>query len=134
MNYNIDPKKITPLTGTPINRLFFAINHYVSTGDHFGEGMAAPSAPGWVTILIPVNVSLQQDQADFEAFRSRFDELAAEFGLTMAWHGEEGGFELWSFDVREQDADRLATALRERPGKAGWGSGKAVIDRHRWEG
>lgn len=38
----MEPRRITPLRGTPVNRLFFAINHYVSTGDHFGEAWLSP--------------------------------------------------------------------------------------------
>lgn len=71
----MNPRDIKPQIGTPTNRLFWAINHYVSTGDHIGEGVAQ-EVGGKLLFLIPVRVAAEQDQRDLAAFRARFDELA----------------------------------------------------------
>lgn len=128
----INPRDITPLIDQPLNRLFFAINHYISTGDHFGEGIAVPEG-GRVRVLIPVNVNLPQDGEDLRAFRSRFEELQSAYETALGYMGEEEGFEFWSFLIREDQADALARDLRASPGSLGWGSGKAIIDAHGWK-
>lgn len=127
----MEPRKITPLRRSPINRLFFAINHYVSTGDHVGEGLGVPEG-AYVRVLLPVNSAMAQDVSDFEAFRARFDELAPRFGLTLEGPERSGVYHIYSFRIHERDMDALARALRERPGPSGWGSMKAVIDKHNW--
>lgn len=133
----MEPRRITPLQKTPLNRLFFAINHYVSTGDHFGEGIGVPESDpafGLVRVLIPVNRHMAQDQADFRCLQSKFDELAAagEFPVRLEHMGTEGLFDYWSFVVPTFRMDALADELRRAPGPAGWGSGKAIIDQHKW--
>lgn len=133
----MEPRRITPVMKTPLNRLFLALNHYISTGDHFGEGVALPEsdpALRLVRVLIPVNRTMKQDRVDFEKLRSKFDELAAagEFPVRLEHMGREGLFEYWSFVVPEFRMDDLAAELRRAPGPAGWGSGKAIIDQHDW--
>jgi len=39
----------------PINDLFYAINFYISTGDHIGEGNAAEMEDGQLFVIIPIN-------------------------------------------------------------------------------
>lgn len=127
----MNPRDIKPQIGTPTNRLFWAINHYVSTGDHIGEGVAQ-EVGGKLLFLIPVRVAAEQDQRDLAAFRARFDELAEPYQTAMRYMGEYDGFELWGFALAEDQADDLAADLTVRPGALGWGSGKAVIDSYTW--
>jgi len=130
----MEPRRITPLRGTPVNRLFLAINHYVSTGDHFGEGMALPlAAPaGVLRFVIPVNRAMEQDLEDFDRFRARFEQLAPKYKTELEDQGAEGLFHMWTFDLPERLVDRLARDLRAAPGPLGWGSPKSVIDEHEW--
>jgi hypothetical protein len=116
--------------GEPLSELYLAINHYVSTGDHLGEGVAADAGPGRFRVLLAVNRALPQDVADWECFRSRFAELQREFGLRLQREGASMGMEMWAFEVREDQVGPLAGALRARPGRLGWGSLKPLIDRH----
>lgn len=138
------PPCVTPLDKSPINRLFFAINHYVSTGDHIGEGVVLPE-PGTphrddepypedrLRFLIPVRTASDQDLDDFASFRSRFEELQDTFTTRLEASGSEGAFGLWSFAIAYRQADALAKALRRRPGPKGWGSPKATIDQANWK-
>ncbi|NBB84978.1 MAG: hypothetical protein GVY12_01985 [Bacteroidetes bacterium] len=128
----MEPRHITPKQNTPLNRLFLSINHYVSTGDHFGEGVAMPTSTGRVLVMVPVNTRMEQDRQDFDAFRARFDEMAGRFDTELQDIGRDGLFHFWAFEIDETRMDELSEALRERPGPKGWGSGKTIIDNHNW--
>ena len=130
--HGIDPKKVTPMVDSPLNRLVFAINHYVSTGDHIGVAIAAKYGER-IGVTIPVRKNAPQDVADFEAFRSRFEELAPVHGASLGWIGEHEGVEAWLVLIGMEQMEAFAAELRERPGPLGWGSGKATIDAYRWE-
>jgi hypothetical protein len=133
---------LTFMQESPLNRLFLAINHYVSTGDEAGTGMVLPSddavmrADGTplpddkLTIAIPVRITDDRDLDDFNAFRSRFDQLAPRFGLTLEPLQADGDMGVWGFAIRYRYCDALAEALTERPGPAGWGSCKPLIDEY----
>ena len=112
---------------TPLNRLFLAINHYISTGDHLGEGIAYDQGTH-VQVILAVNQSNPTDLADFVKFRSRFDELRAEFNLTLSDLGVQNNFHLHSFLVDLTDMDDLAKRLEEKPGAGGWGSMHELIN------
>ena len=68
--------------------------------------------------------NMERDQKDFEAFRSRFDELADEFNSELEDMGRGGLMRVWTFLVDYKRVDELARAFRERPGSPGWGSRK----------
>ena len=70
----MEPLELIPIADGPLKRLIIAINHYISTGNHFGEGFALGEGSR-VRIVIPVNLYMERDQKDFEAFRSRLDVL-----------------------------------------------------------
>lgn len=128
--HGINPKDVIPLTGGPTTRLFWAINHYVSTGDHIGEGVARKQGHRWVLTII-VFPDKKQDRDDMEAFRSRMGMK----GLPpnrLDFCGRHGAAEMWTLTVADADVDALADALVSEPGPMGWGSGKAVIDRYEW--
>lgn len=124
--------KITLQANTPLNRLIFAINHYVSTGDRIGEGIMTPEGAGRVCVTIPVNRQLQEDQSDFACFKSRFEQLASRYHIRLEPMGRDGKFDFWAFRIAEADIDRLADALLEHPGPMGWGSLKELIDMFNW--
>ena len=128
----MEPRKVTPLLKTPVNRLFFAINHFVSTGNHIGEGIALPVGSK-IRMLIPVNTVMTQDLQDFAAFRSRFLELAPRFALTLTGPENNGLFDIYYFDIEPGRMDELAQELRKKPGPKGWGSSKKVIDQYKWD-
>lgn len=132
---------ITPLRNSALNKLFLAINHYVSTGDHIGEGTAVPHGPqksrtgepadgDRIMILVFVNRTDEVDLKDFTCFRSRFSELESEFNVKLKNDGTEQQFQRWSFVIYYRQALPLAKALAEKPGSAGWGSLKKIIDQH----
>jgi hypothetical protein len=62
---------LIPVTNSTFNRLVFAINHYISTGDSIGEGVALvegkqnssdePAANANVMILLAVNSTDRTD-------------------------------------------------------------------------
>lgn len=132
-------QNLTPLEGTPLNLLFVAINHYVSTGDHIGEGIAQAEGPQrkgeplpneLIQILILVNPALPTDTADFTKFKSRFSELEKEFSTRLESHGRQDNFLAHSFTIRYRQCESLTQALTEKPGPLGWGSMKPLIDQH----
>lgn len=128
--HHINPRDITPITEGAVNRLFWAINHYVSTGTHIGEGVATRDGDNW-TFIIPVAIGSKQDQADMATFRSRLDSITVP--ATIGYMGELGESECWILSVADSDLHSLTEALIEAPGSLGWGSGKAVIDSFVWK-
>jgi hypothetical protein len=125
---------ITPEEDTPLNRLFFALNYYISTGDRIGEGVALPAGQQGgselVKLLIPVNTRMEQDQQDFAALRARLDQLGCELDDL----GRQGVMHLHGLTVARDEMDALAQKLRAEPGPKGWGSVKETIDAHDWPG
>ena len=49
---------------TPLNRLYLAINHYISTGDHIGEGISNDLG-SHIQMMVAVNQANPTDQQDF---------------------------------------------------------------------
>lgn len=119
---------ITYCVDTPLNRLIVAINHYISTGDMIGMGPAVPDGPHRIAPLILVNRSLEEDTTNFACFRSRFDELAAEFDTDLKLVDRHGPFDFWTFSIRTAQVDLLAKELRKRPGVLGWGTTKEQVE------
>lgn len=114
--------------GTPLNRLILAINHYISTGDLIGSGPATPEGRDRIAPWITVNRSLEEDKANFACFRSRFEELAAEFDTELRFLDRHGPFDFWTFSIKIAQVDRLAKELRKRPGALGWGTTKTQVE------
>ena len=104
-----------------LNRLFIAINHYVSTGDRIGEGVATVEEDR-LQILLPVKARDPRDAEDFRRFCARFDELAPRFGLSLEFKANAIGMDVWGFLIDPDQIDALSSALRERAGPLGWGS------------
>ena len=129
---------VTFQPGSPLSLLFVAINHYISTGDHFGEGIALGDGKGkgepkpneTITILILVNRSLADDVEDFKKFKSKLESIKATFPINLQSHGTEQGMSQYSFNLYYHQVLKLTQVLTESPGPLGWGSMKPLIDKH----
>ena len=125
--------QITPVAEGPVSDLFLAINHFVSTGDHIGEGVALPEPGGRVLVQIPYDPGNPDDRDDFRRFASRMAEVGAadpSLAFPVRELGRAPGFTVAGFSVPEADCRRLARELVRSGGAEGWGTGKAVIDEH----
>lgn len=125
---------ISSVEGTPENRLIFAINHYVSTGDHFGEGIFFEKGNQTVFAL-PVNAKNPTDLDDFQKFKSAIDALSLDsVELVVAESTGAGSrFLMHELHVDSEAIPSLADQLMDSPGPEGWGSPKAIIDEHDWD-
>lgn len=121
---------ITIVSGQPLNALMIAINHYISTGEYVGEGIAIPEADGRTLVLLAVSLSDPTDAEDFRRFRARWDEIAPTLGLRIGFGGVEHGMEMWNFRIAPAQMPALTAALRERPGPLGWGSLYPILAEH----
>lgn len=126
---------------TPLSRLFVAINHYISTGDHIGEGNAIPEGPSIsrtgephpadkIRIILLVNTTDKADLSDFEKFKSRFSQVAKDFNTKLESGGRERHFLVYTFVIKYGFCNELAQKLTEQPGPLGWGSMKELIEKH----
>jgi hypothetical protein len=116
-------EEIEVVADTPANRLIYAINCYISTGDHIGEAVVLrKDSP--CTIIVPVDLSDGQDAADFSALRSRIDELSR---VSIEKEGEEAGFTFYL--VHADDPDEAAVQLASEPGEKGWGSPRPLVEK-----
>lgn len=131
--------KITPLQDRPLNRLFVALNHYISTGDHVGEGVATPE--GTIhQVLLAHRPSDATDAADWEKLQARLDELKSQgLGLKLTDEGRvpnvpgPGGpqqMHLHALHVPTGQVAWLTSLLREKPGPLGWGSFYETLRAH----
>lgn len=124
---------IEPRSEGPINDLFLAINHYVSTGDHIGEGVALPEPDGRVLIQIPYDPRNATDAEDFKKFASRMAEIAvADPALKYPVRelGKTPQFAIAGFTIAENKMRRLAKELVRGGGMGGFGSPKGLIDQN----
>ena len=110
-----------------VNDVFLGINHYISTGDHYGEGAALDTGAGGLAFVVTYDPSSPQEIADLTALRVRLEELRQtgiglrEETLPRAAQGL-GQFNFLLLHVHQDDLIRLAQGLVREPGKAGWGS------------
>jgi hypothetical protein len=115
---------IQVLADEPANRLIFAINCYVSTGDQIGEGVVL-SKDDPCTIVVPVDLSDERDASDFASLRSRVDEVDR---VSIEKQGEEQGFTFYL--LHAGDADEAAVRLASEPGDKGWGSTRPLVQQY----
>ncbi len=121
------------VTEGPVRDMILAINHYVSTGDHIGEGVAMEGEGGGYLFGVPYDPRNPDDRDDARRLRQRLAEIAAAHpGLSVRTedHPPAGGFSYFVVHVRPELARRLAAELVRSSGDAGWGSGKPRIDKH----
>lgn len=114
--------------GEPLSLLFMSINHYISTGDHLGEGIAIEEDAQRVRVVVTVNTTLKDDKEDFEKFKAKFDEIKAKFQTRLIDHGRTSIFHTHSFVIAKKDIEAMSQAFVESPGPLGWGSMKKLID------
>lgn len=111
-----------------INHLIVAVNQYVSTGDHIGEGIAAETADRKRYLLyIPVGKYSPLDQEDFKRLEARIAELPLDL-LLLPEPTPHPQFDFYILSLRQEDADTLIDLLLERPGPLGWGSPKPLVE------
>jgi len=96
-------KPIIVKNGEPLSLLFVAINHYISTGDHIGEGIALEEGSQKVRVVVAVNTTLKDDREDFLKFKSKFDAIKLKFQTRLDDHGREGIFHTHSFAVAKRN-------------------------------
>ena len=137
-------------TEGPINDLFYAINHYISTGDHLGAGTALETEDGGLLVVIPVNKANPDDLADADKFEQKIAELhnalspekkavsngvdlfpgvELSSGLELSRHTGNGAFDYLLLKLALRDARPLACALVRFPAAPGWGTCKVDLDR-----
>jgi len=115
---------IQVLADEPANRLIFAINMYVSTGDHIGEAVVL-SKDDPCTIVVPVDMNDEQDAADFAALQSRARELDR---VSIEKQGKEDRFTFYL--LHADGADKAAVKLASEPGDEGWGSPRPLVQKY----
>ena len=117
-------------TEGPINDLFYAVNFYISTGDHIGEGTATED--GQLFIIIPLSKTNAADQADAERLQQRVTEIkgSGAVGVELERHADTGAFDYLLMKLALTDARPLARELVRQMGGKGWGTPKNDIDTH----
>ena len=114
--------------GTPLNRVFHGINHYISTGDLMGEGIAIPFEDK-LKIVVLVNPTLPTDVEDWCKLKSKLEHISFP-AFVLEVHGKiPPNFDAYMITVAESDLDAFADVLMEKPGPLGWGSTKDLIDK-----
>lgn len=119
-------------TKGPINDLFYAINFYVSTGDHIGEGNAGEMEDGRLFVIIPLNNVSADDQADAGKLQQRVSEIqkSRAVAVTMERHPDNKEFDYLLMELKLADARLLAREMVRQMGGKGWGTPKRDIDKH----
>ncbi len=121
-------------TEGPANDMIWAINHYISTGDRLGEGTAMEDDIGDYVFVISYDPKNPDDFADYGRFKRRIAEIVAarrNLRICLVDTGDKQGRFLNAFlHVCPADLRRLAAELVRSCGEAGWGTPKAVIDKH----
>lgn len=115
---------------TPFHRLILAVNCFITTGDHIGEGVICPDGDGRVHVTIPVHRDMPLDQSDLERLRERVQDLADQFGCELCLIGGDARFERWALFLPEGRMESFARELRRVPGRLGWGSPKPYVDEY----
>lgn len=122
----MQPTRIEPKIGEPVNDLIWSLNFYMTLGDHFGTAVGFdPPGQDKTVLSVAVNRDNELDQENFEKLRARLAQIRDENGLAASLNDEEereDQFEFWTLHVPEDEIQPLAEALREKPGPKGYGS------------
>ncbi len=118
-------------TEGPINDLIYAVNFYISTGDHIGEGNAAEVDDGQLLVIIPLSKTNADDQADANCLQQRVSEIqgSGAVAVTLERHADTGAFDYLLLKLAVSDARPLARELVRQMGGKGWGTPKRDIDK-----
>ena len=129
-----EPRTVEIHRDGPIYELLVAMNHYISTGDHIGEGNAlidtSKPGPNRLGVVVPVDPKNSIDVRDFELLQLRLTEIAAENGpsVELENHGSMDRFDAWIMFVAEPLIPALTAALKAKPSAEGWGSVKLEVE------
>ena len=110
-----------------VNHLFFAINHYVSTGDSVGEGFAI-DAGSMIIALILYDPKNPTDMTDFNRFTARLNEITVPHKLIESASQNHHKFKCSELHVAKTQILPLAAELLRSPGNAGFSSMAEIID------
>jgi hypothetical protein len=115
-------------TTQAISRVILAINHYISTGDFIGHGMAI-AREDKLEFIVLVNPNLPADVTDWGRLKSKLQEVQyPPFELESLGFTLDSNFLANTITLAETDLIAFADALIERPGPLRWGSQKYLID------
>ena len=126
-------KQLDVIGEGPVRDMILAINHYVSTGDHIGEGIALEGLSGDYLFAVPFDPQSADDLADARCFERRLREIVEDqpaILLSVSEQKEPGQFDYLLVSILPSDLRKVAAALVRSAGQAGWGSGKPLIDEH----
>ena len=117
---------------SPSAYLVQAINHFVMTGDHFGEATILNARDGVKMVMLAYNISDKLDVEDFRKFESRLREsvLKTKIDARIKKSHEANGYRTFLLQLHERDMLRLAQELLREAGRAGWGSLQPDIERY----
>lgn len=120
--------------GSDLSNLMFAIGHFISTGDYFGEGLVSRSheSPGNILVIITVKTMNTIDSNDWLCLESRLKEIQMAGDLTISIKElpslGETTMKFYGLHLSYSDVPRLTMLLREA-GPLGRGSGhQALLD------
>ena len=119
-------------TEGPINDLIYAVNFYITTGDRIGEGNAAEVDNGQLLIIIPLNKTDADDQADADRLEQRVTEVqhSGIVAVTLERHQDAGAFDYLLLKLAVEDARLIARELVREMGGKGWGTPKRNTDQY----
>ena len=123
----------TVLASGPYKEVFLALNYYISTGDHIGEGQARPLGNGRVHLLIPYAPREREDKENWERLQARLTQIQTQDKLALSvvdLGPASGNFRVMAIEIAAADVARLAQVLKAKPGPLGWGSLHAFLQQH----
>jgi hypothetical protein len=124
-------KHITQSQQGAINDAMLALNYYISTGDHIGEGVAIPLPSGEIALLIAFAPHELEDADNWNRLEARLIEMHGEgLKLKIENEGQQGIFVMIRLILKELDLPAFTTALKSKPGPLGWGSLYTFLERH----
>lgn len=122
---------LTVCVGTSMNRVLIGINHYITTSELIGAGLAMP-VDNKIKFFILVNINHPTDVSDWQKLSSRLQEISSP-QFEIEYHGRDEikngtKFDQYTITLLEKDCDEFAKALMIKPGPMGWGSTKRYVD------
>ena len=116
--------RIEQVANGPIHKLMVAFNHYITTAEHIGDGVALPVGDD-LAVCIPYAPCEFEDSTNWRCLEARLQEIVAKDSLNIRIRNDgtgEGRFTLMIVTLPQSDITRLTTLLKAKPGPLGWGS------------